>query len=189
MKMLWRRIQSKKTCHEWHCFAYIPLCLTDGGQDNLLWLVSSTWWTPPPSPLPSHASCRSSSCLLTVLIAKSSKLESFLQGGVTQCESPNTLSEESLPKWPTLKFWRVANDSLMADMASKNRVQDAKATGIGRNISCMNIKKERTSDCEARPSHNFNIGFDNSEENAHRLQTTLKWSFRIWSFMTCKIHR
>jgi hypothetical protein len=53
----------------------------------------------------------------------------------------------------------------------------------------MNIKKERTSDCEARPSHNFNIGFDNSEENAHRLQTTLKWSFRIWSFMTCKIHR
>jgi hypothetical protein len=62
----------------------------------------------------------------------------------------------------------------MADMASKNRVQDAKATGIGRNISCMNIKKERTSDCEARPSHNFKIGFDNSEENAHRLQTTLK---------------
>lgn len=36
---------------------------------------------------------------------------------------------------PTLRFCSVANDSLIALMASKNLVQEAKATGIGLSIS------------------------------------------------------
>lgn len=75
---------------------------------------------------------------------KSVGLYSYSDGGeARQSETPGSLCEGSMAgvlgtgesKWPTLSFWSAANDSLVADMASKNRVQDAKATGIGRSIS------------------------------------------------------
>ena len=114
--------------------------LTGGGYDNLLWFSS----------LSSSASWCLISRLLELFIAKSSKLGSFFQGGgVTQSERPGNLLEslagvtgDGVSDWPTLSCCSVANDSLIADIASKNRVQDAKATGIGRSISCSqrNIK-------------------------------------------------
>ena len=77
-------------------------------------------------------------------MAKSSKLDSDRHGGgVMQLESPATRTDESTGGvvgrdelgLPTLRFCRVAKDSLIALMASKNLVQEAKATGIGLSIS------------------------------------------------------
>jgi hypothetical protein len=72
---------------------------------------------------------------------------------VRQSETPGTIWEESLvgvlgkgeSKLPTLSFCSAASDSLVADMASKYRVHDAKATGIGRSISWEEKKKKRIS--------------------------------------------
>jgi hypothetical protein len=68
---------------------------------------------------------------------------------VRESDTPGSLWEGSLAgvigtaesKLPTLSFWSAANDSLLADMASKYLVHDANATGIGRSISCK--KKEK----------------------------------------------
>lgn len=100
------------------------------GHDNLRLLMLSK-----SLPFPS---C---SCLVDVVRAKSSKLDSFPQGGgVTHSEPIDiVLWPADIFNWesdePNLSFWRVANDSLMAVIASKNLVHDANATGIGRSIS------------------------------------------------------
>lgn len=63
----------------------IQMFLTDGGHDNLLWLILSPFAISLPS-------CGSLSCLLRLPTAKSSKLDSVLHGGgVTQSESPSVL--------------------------------------------------------------------------------------------------
>lgn len=71
------------------------------------------------------------------------KMLLYSDGDDVRSDTPGSLWEGSLDgvlcreesKSPTLSFCSAANDSLVADMASKNRVQDAKATGMGRSIS------------------------------------------------------
>lgn len=118
--------------------------LGGGGQDNLLRLIPS-----PDSPS-SALWLSTSSCLLQLPTIESSELvfPSLHWGGVKYLESPpeealGVMSEEEC--WPTRSCWRVANESLMAVMASKNRVHDAKAAGMGRNISFTQRRKELSS--------------------------------------------
>lgn len=109
--------------------------LRGGGQDNLRWLINS------PSSAPWFSAA---SRLLQLPAIESSELEvpSLHWGGVEYFEpSPDELlgvmrGEEC---WPTRSRWRVENESLMADVASKNRVHEASAAGIGRNISYIQV--------------------------------------------------
>lgn len=94
----------------------------EDGHDNLLWLMASS---------PSLSGIVSSTCF------QLSSIEPSLHwGGVKNFESsldpPGVIDRE---EWPTRNFWSVEKDSLIADMASKKRVQEASAAGIGRSIS------------------------------------------------------
>ena len=101
------------------------------GQDNLLWFMASA--------SPSLSGFMSSTCF------QLSSIEPSLHwGGVKNFESSlEPLGVSDRDEWPTRSFWRVEKDSLIADMASKNRVQEASAAGIGRSISF--IKRNRGS--------------------------------------------
>ena len=102
--------------------------LMEDGHDNLLWFTPSS---------PSLSGLMSSTCF------QLSSIELSLHwGGVKNFESPlGPLGVINREEWPTRSFWRVEKDSLIADMASKNRVQEASAAGIGRSISFMKITR------------------------------------------------
>jgi len=101
--------------------------LMEDGHDNLLFMLSS----------PSLSGLMSSTCF------QLSSIELSLHwGGVKNFESSlEPLGVIDREEWPTRSFWRVEKDSLIADMASKNRVQEASAAGIGRSISFMKITR------------------------------------------------
>lgn len=86
-------------------------------------------------------------------MAKSSKLDSDRHGGgVMQSDSLATRRDGSTGGvvgkdglgLPTLRFCSVANDSLIALIASKNLVQEAKATGMGLSISYISETEWRS---------------------------------------------
>lgn len=59
---------------------------------------------------------------------------------------------------PTRDLWRSAIDFLIAETASKYRVQEAKATGIGRSISWMSAQPISLGKyCYTKSSHQENI--------------------------------
>ena len=98
--------------------------LMEDGHDNLLFMLSS----------PSLSGLMPSTCF------QLSSIELSLHwGGVKNFESPLGVIDRE--EWPTRSFWRVEKDSLIADMASKNRVQEASTAGIGRSISFMKITR------------------------------------------------
>ena len=101
--------------------------LMEDGHDNLLFMLSS----------PSLSGLMSSTCF------QLSSIELSLRwAGVRNFKSSlEPLGVIDREEWPTRSFWRVEKDSLIADMASKNRVQEASAAGIGRSISFMKITR------------------------------------------------
>ena len=106
--------------------AFRVYVVQEDGHDSLLWLTLSS---------PSLSGFTSSTWFQLLSIEPS-----LHWGGVKNFESslepPGVIDREG----PTRSVWRVEKDSLIADMASKNRVQDASAAGIGRSISFPEIK-------------------------------------------------